>query len=100
MHAAGGTGHALAGFAVMVAFWLGTVPILLVLGIGVGALSSPLRRHLPRATAAALVVVGIALILGRAPVVASPSVERPPTPTTIAVPDPGAPCRCDDGGAR
>jgi uncharacterized protein len=56
---AAGTGNILMGAAVMVAFWLGTVPILASLGIGVQALTGTLGRRLPMATA--LVIVGLGL---------------------------------------
>jgi sulfite exporter TauE/SafE len=36
----------------MLAFWLGTVPALLGVGIGVGRLGAPLRARLPRLSAA------------------------------------------------
>ncbi len=100
--AAAGTGDPLSGLAVMGAFWLGTVPILLGVGIGVGALSTPLRRHLPRVTAAALVVVGLALIAGRMPAVAMPSEPRSLERNVehVVVPDPDAPCPCGHADAR
>ncbi len=43
----------------MVAFWMGTVPILASLGIGVQALMGTLGRRIPLATA--LVIVGLGL---------------------------------------
>ncbi|MHB8897756.1 MAG: sulfite exporter TauE/SafE family protein [Thermoguttaceae bacterium] len=56
---AAGTGSMLVGAAVMAAFWLGTVPVLASLGIGVHALVATLGRRLPLATA--LVIVGLGL---------------------------------------
>ena len=44
---AAGTGAAWTGAAVMVAFWAGTVPILLALGVGLGAVHAGLRRLAP-----------------------------------------------------
>ena len=49
----------------MIAFWAGTVPILLALGLGVQSLAPRLARRLPVVTALALVVVGLALVFGR-----------------------------------
>ncbi|MEM7228663.1 MAG: sulfite exporter TauE/SafE family protein [Planctomycetota bacterium] len=63
--AAAGTGSPVIGGAVMLAFWAGTVPILLGLGIGSQTITAPLRRHAPTLTAVALVVVGIITISGR-----------------------------------
>ena len=62
---AAGTGGALAGAAVMTAFWAGTVPALLAVGFGTQLLSVPLRRHVPAVTAVLLVALGIFAILGR-----------------------------------
>lgn len=53
---AAGTGSAAAGAALLLAFWLGTVPALLGLGIGLSRLSAPLRARLPR--------LSVALVLG------------------------------------
>lgn len=62
---AAGTGSALGGAAVMAAFWAGTVPILLALGLGAQVLSIPLRRHIPAITAVILVALGLYAIIGR-----------------------------------
>jgi sulfite exporter TauE/SafE len=62
---ASGTGSTLGGVAVMGFFWLGTVPMMLGLGIGVQHLSARLRRHLPVVTAVALFAVGLASVYGR-----------------------------------
>jgi sulfite exporter TauE/SafE len=59
------TGGAAAGALVMVAFWAGTVPSLVAVGLGAQLVSAPLRRHVPAATAALLVVLGIFAILSR-----------------------------------
>jgi sulfite exporter TauE/SafE len=62
---AAGTGNALKGAAVMAAFWAGTVPALLAVGLGAQLLSAPLRRHIPAVTAVLLVGLGLIAILGR-----------------------------------
>ena len=62
---AAGTGDALKGAAVMVAFWAGTVPALLAVGVGAQLVSAPLRRHVPAITAILLVALGLYAILGR-----------------------------------
>ncbi|MCG6949052.1 MAG: sulfite exporter TauE/SafE family protein [Acidobacteria bacterium] len=62
---AAGTGSAPKGVAVMAAFWAGTVPALLAVGLGAQLVSGPLRRHVPVVTAILLVSLGLYAILGR-----------------------------------
>jgi uncharacterized protein len=62
---AGGTGSALDGAGVMAAFWLGTVPILVGVGLGAQRLLGPLARRLPLASAAMVLVLGLLSISGR-----------------------------------
>lgn len=62
---AGGTGSVLGGMGVMAAFWLGTVPILLGLGLGAQRLLGPVARRLPLASAALVLVLGLLSISGR-----------------------------------
>jgi hypothetical protein len=62
---AAGAGSAAWGAAVMVAFWAGTVPVLVSLGVGVQALTGVLGRRLPLATALILVVLGLYTVGGR-----------------------------------
>jgi sulfite exporter TauE/SafE len=62
---AAGTGSALLGVLTMTVFWLGTLPVLVGLGVGVQKLAGPLRRHVPVATAIALVIVGVVAVAGR-----------------------------------
>ncbi len=63
--AAAGTGSALKGGLVMMAFWAGTVPALFGLGLGAQYLGGPLRKHLPSITAVLVVALGIVAIVGR-----------------------------------
>ena len=65
--AAAGTGSAPAGAVLMFAFWLGTVPMLLGLGMTARRLARVLGGRLPVVTAALLIAVGIAGIASRAP---------------------------------
>jgi len=62
---AAGTGSAGSGAAVMAAFWLGTVPALVAVGLGAQLIGGPLRRHVPAVTAILLVALGIYAIVGR-----------------------------------
>lgn len=64
---AAGTGSAAAGGALLLAFWLGTVPALLGLGLGLSRLSAPLRAHLPRLSVALVLAVCLFNVLTRWP---------------------------------
>ncbi len=64
---AAGTGGVLAGIAVMAAFWLGNVPMMM----GIGTVAQPLIRRLgtrlPVVTAVALIAVGVIALAARTP---------------------------------
>ncbi len=77
---AAGTGHAGYGALAMAAFWLGTVPLLVGLGVGVQQLAGPLRAHLPKLSAVALVVVGMLAVTHRA---ALPQIPGSPKATAM-----------------
>lgn len=62
---AGGTGSAARGALVGAAFWLGTVPAVAGLGLGVDLLTRGIRRHATLVGAGALVVLGFSSLLGR-----------------------------------
>ena len=62
---AAGTGDPASGALAMAAFWLGTLPVMAVLGVGLQSLFGPMRRHLPMATALLLVIVGVLSLAGR-----------------------------------
>jgi sulfite exporter TauE/SafE len=84
---AAGTGHAGLGALTMVAFWAGTLPVMASLGAGIQVLAGPLRRHLPVVTSAALIVVGLLAIVGRAtPARADGAAGDPPAATTVSCP--------------
>ncbi len=67
---AAGTGSAAAGAGLMAVFWVGTLPVMVSLGVGARGLLGPLRRYVPTACAAAMIVVGVLTVAGR-------MVERP-----------------------
>lgn len=56
---AAGTGEPVSGGAVMLAFWLGTVPMMLGLMTALAPVLARVRAKVPRATAIVLVVVGL-----------------------------------------
>ena len=62
---AGGTASPLLGGLTMAVFWLGTLPVLVSLGVGVQRLSGAMGRRLPHATAIALILVGLWTLVGR-----------------------------------
>jgi sulfite exporter TauE/SafE len=64
---AAGRGSALAGGGLLAAFWLGTVPALLGLGVGIGRLSEPLRARLPQLSAALVLGLCVFNIIERWP---------------------------------
>ncbi len=88
--AAAGAGSPAAGAAVMAAFWLGTVPALLGIGLGAQLVAGRLQRHLPSATAVLLMVVGVTALAGR---ITMPAMQ--PEQPTVSVPDASAPCPCE-----
>ncbi len=62
---AGGTGSVLASAGVMAAFWLGTVPMMVGLMTFAAPLLARLRSRIPKITALALVVIGLATLAMR-----------------------------------
>lgn len=62
---AAGTADPTTGALTMGAFWLGTLPVMATLGLGVQSLFGPMRRHLPVATALLLMAVGLVTLAGR-----------------------------------
>jgi len=90
---AAGTGSALGGVAVTAAFWAGTVPVLLALGLGAQIVSVPLRRHIPAVTAVILVALGLYAIIGR-PTTAVAAVAKHQHAAQGSVPSPDDPPPC------
>jgi sulfite exporter TauE/SafE len=64
---AAGTGSWTAGAGLLAAFWSGTVPALLGLGVGLRRLSAPLRARLPRLSAVLVLLVCAFNIMSRRP---------------------------------
>jgi len=62
---AAGTGSPVLGGATMAAFWAGTLPVMVSLGVGLRVLTGPLRKHVPLITSLTVVAVGIGTVLGR-----------------------------------
>ncbi len=76
-----GTADPVYGAITMLAFWLGTLPLLGALGLGIQSLTGRLRPHLPLLTSLALVAVGVYTLSGR---IAAPALAmKPEVPATI-----------------
>jgi len=69
---AAGTGSWDRGALLLGAFWVGTVPALLGLGLGVERLSQSLRDHVPRLSVALLLLVCLFNVASRWPLLGSP----------------------------
>lgn len=63
--AAAGTASPVWGGVTMAVFWLGTLPVMVSLGVGVQRLTGVMGRKLPHATAVLLILVGLWTIIGR-----------------------------------
>lgn len=63
---AAGSASPIAGATIMAVFWLGTLPVMVSVGVGLRELSGPLRRHVPLIAASLVVVAGAATIVARA----------------------------------
>ena len=63
---AAGTGRPAAGALVLAAFWLGTVPALAAVGVAARIALGPLGRRLPAIGAAAVLLLGLLTLAGRA----------------------------------
>jgi len=73
---AAGTGSPVFGAAVMASFWLGTLPLMGMLGLGLNTLTGPLRDRLPVLTSIIVISLGVFTALGRVniPTVVAPDV--------------------------
>lgn len=74
---AAGTGTVRGGLLVMAAFWLGTLPVMAGVGVAARHLLGPVRRRLPVATAAILIILGLLTMAGRL----APKLSHAATPT-------------------
>lgn len=81
---AGGTASPLLGGLTMAVFWLGTLPVLVSLGVGVQRLSGAFGRRLPHVTALALILVGLWTLIGRGGLDAASLAAQQPTLTDSA----------------
>lgn len=84
---AAGTANPLLGGLTMAVFWVGTLPVMISLGVGLRELSGPFRRHVPLVTSVMVVVVGLATVLGRTRLPAfAPATPAAIEPASLSVP--------------
>lgn len=62
---AAGTASPLKGALTMAVFWLGTLPVMIGLGLSLQSLTGALRRRLPLVTSLLIVIVGLFTVAGR-----------------------------------
>lgn len=95
---AASTSHPVSGGAVMLAFWLGTVPVLLGVGLGAQQLAAPLAKYLPKVAPLVLVAVGLTALTGRfTPPTFAGKMPIAATPEQVqSLTDETAPCCADD----
>jgi sulfite exporter TauE/SafE len=72
---ASGTGSPVKGGIIMFAFWLGTVPALLGLGLSVQHLSLRFRKALPTLSAVAILMVGFVTLWQRTSIASIPAIR-------------------------
>ncbi|HEY6559016.1 MAG TPA: sulfite exporter TauE/SafE family protein [Polyangiaceae bacterium] len=86
---AAGTASPGAGALVMAAFWSGTLPLLLGLGVAVQRASRALKAHLPLISAAALISVGLTNLVTRAnaPAMAVDAIQAAISPSAPSAAD-------------
>lgn len=102
---AAGTGSAAIGALTMAVFWLGTLPVMMTLGIGLRAMSGALGKHLPLVSACLVIIVGASSVIGRARLNPDSLLHRAVSPVSFdghdAAVDPDAPpppCCAGEGG--
>jgi len=92
---AAGTASPLSGALLMAAFWTGNLPVLLGLGMALGAVVGRMRRHIPVLSAAVIFAVGLFTVTARAnlPAFAAAAVSHCQLSRATALPTPGD-CPC------
>ena len=93
---AAGTGVWWQGAVVMVAFWIGTVPVLAALGAGIASLGGARRRWVTAVAGAAMVAVGVHTAFVRAPLAERALASARTSTVQVALPS-GTPACCQVG---
>ncbi len=95
---AAGTGVWWQGGIVMVAFWIGTVPVLAALGAGIASIGGARRRWITAVAGAAMVAVGVHTAFVRAPLAERALTAARTSTVQVALPS-GTPACCQMGAA-
>ena len=66
--AAAGTGSPVWGGALMIAFWAGTVPIMVALMLGIGKIGLGIQQRLPAIMAGLVIAIGLFTVIFRSPI--------------------------------
>jgi len=82
---AAGTGRPEFGALTMAVFWLGTLPVMIGLGIGLQSLTGSLRRRLPLVTSLLVVCVGLWTVVGRVNMPALPTSHTAESDSAAAI---------------
>ncbi|MCA9304703.1 MAG: sulfite exporter TauE/SafE family protein [Phycisphaerales bacterium] len=96
---AAGTGSPVWGGATMLAFWVGTLPVMVSLGTGMQMISGPLHAKMPMITALLIVVVGVYTAMGRlnAPLMSREAIGAPVNNEVVIPASPDGHCPlCED----
>jgi len=96
---AAGTGSPLWGGVTMLAFWVGTLPVMVSLGTGMQMISGPLHARMPLITAMLIVVVGVYTAMGRfnAPLMSREAIGAPVNNEVVIPASPDGHCPlCED----
>lgn len=98
---AAGTGTPLHGAALMAIFWLGTVPMMLAVGVGLQRLAGSWRARLPIASAAAILLLGLLSFAAHLDMIpAAHWLHRVLPAVPVAAASPSAPASPDAAGAH
>lgn len=95
---AAGTASPSLGALTMATFWLGTLPVMVSLGVGVQRLAGVMCRHLPTITASVLIIVGLTMVVSRAALPSMSSISASnradvlSTDHIMSLPQAGLPC--------
>jgi uncharacterized protein len=98
---ASGTASPVQGALLMAAFWTGNLPVLLGLGVALGAVVGRLRRHVPILSAGVIFCVGLFTVTARAnlPAFAAAAVSHCKLSRAPSLPTPRD-CPCHQRAAR
>lgn len=98
--AAAGTAHPVTGAVVMVAFWAGTLPMMLALGAGLRTVLGAFGSRLPQVTCLVLIGVGLFTLVGRSHLSVAALLDRATATADVGGATTTRPACCEPGGAE